>query len=407
MPVKMTEGSPWRNRDVWAISMSAFFADLGYQTVQAGFPLFLVLTLHQPVWEYGLASAISYGGGAVFSYLGARLGDRIGHRRLALSGNSAIPLLSFCALVSNPAWAIGMLSGGWWARNLRSPSRRVMLVEAVPDERRRSDAFGFLHALDVGGGALAGGYLLLAVDHHVAFRWIFVATAIPLILSTLSLSRTTTGRAVPSQRPARSSAEGANPPGARNLLAAAALYGFTFYSAGFPVLTLAQSSGHLSYGVGAFLVLQLASAATGYLLGGRLGRAPAAQLLRLGLFGYGAAGLGAALLAISYGDHLPSVVAFLSVALIGFALGIVETLEPAAMSLIRPGNMTGRGMGALSAARSVGTFSANLVMGLLYALSASLAYGYAAILAATAAVVVLGAVPGLRRWQTGSSPDVQ
>jgi hypothetical protein len=115
-----------------------------------------------------------------------------------------------------------------------------------------------------------------------------------------------------------------------------------------------QSSGRLSYRVGAFLVLQLAAAATGYLLGGHLGKAPAAQLLRLGLFGYGAAGLGAALLAVSCGDHLRGAVAFLSVAL-----------------------------------------------------SASLAYGYAAFLAATAAVVVLGAVPGLRRWQTRSSPDVQ
>jgi hypothetical protein len=40
-------------------------------------------------------------------------------------------------------------------RDLRTPSRRVMLVEAVPDEASRSSAFGFLHALDVGGGALA------------------------------------------------------------------------------------------------------------------------------------------------------------------------------------------------------------------------------------------------------------
>ncbi len=390
--------------------MSAFFADLGYQAVQAGFPLFLVLTLHQPVWEYGLASAISYGGGAVFSYVGARLGDRIGHRRLALAGNSAIPLLSFCALMSNPAWAIGMLTGGWWARNLRSPSRRVMLVEAVPDEKRRADAFGFLHALDVGGGALAAGYLLLAVDHHVAFRWIFVATAFPLVLSTLSLSRATVGRAasgeLPATEPARRKPETGSPPGAGRLLAAAALYGFTFYSAGFPVLTLAQSSGHLTEGVGAFLVLQLTSAAAGYLLGGHLGRSPSAQLLRLGLLGYGGAGLGAALLAVSYGEHLPSAAAFVSVALIGLALGVVETLEPAAMSLLRSGRMTGRGMGALSAARSAGTFSANLAMGLLYALSASLAYGYAALLAAAAAVVVLGAVPGLRRWQTRSDQAV-
>lgn len=53
--------------------------------------LFLVITLRQPVWEYGLASALSYGGGTAFSLAGGRLGDRVGHRSLALAGNSVIP----------------------------------------------------------------------------------------------------------------------------------------------------------------------------------------------------------------------------------------------------------------------------------------------------------------------------
>ncbi|MHB1535229.1 MAG: hypothetical protein ACYC1D_11610 [Acidimicrobiales bacterium] len=59
------------------------------------------------------------------------------------------------------------------------------------------------------------------------------------------------------------------PPGARPLLAAAALYGFTYYSVGFPVLTVAQGSGRLLRGIGAFLVLQATSALTGYVLGWR------------------------------------------------------------------------------------------------------------------------------------------
>jgi len=183
MPRTGARRAPWRTSDVWAISLSACFADLGYQAVLAGFPLFLVITLHQPVWEYGLASALSYGGGALFSLAGGRIGDRIGHRTLALTGNALIPLLSLCALVASPAWAIGLLTGGWWARNLRSPSRRVMLVEAVPDEAHRSSAFGFLHALDVGGGVLAGVYALVALAAHVPFRWIFLGTVIPLALS--------------------------------------------------------------------------------------------------------------------------------------------------------------------------------------------------------------------------------
>jgi len=427
---------PWRTQDVWAISLSAFFADLGYQAVLAGFPLYLVLTLHQPVWEFGLASAVSYGGGAVFSYAGGRIGDRVGHRTLALAGNSFIPLLSLCALVASPAWAIGLLTGGWWARNLRSPSRRVMLVDAVPEERHRSSAFGFLHGLDVGGGALAGVYVLIAVTQHVAFRWIFLATAVPLVVSTLSLSRVKVGRVAaasaprvspgspaapaapaapgppaPPAAPAPRAPSGADhqdmpnpappPPGTRPLLAAAALYGFTFYSVGFPVLTVAQGSGRLVDGLGAFLLLQATSAATGYILGGRLGQGPASQFTRLGLLGYLGAAVGAGLMAAGYGAHLGLAVLYLGVTVIGFSLGIVETLEPTAMSVFRTGAGAGRGMGALSAARSIGTFVANLAMGLLYGLGASYAYGYAAVLATAAGIVVLVSVPSVRIWQEG------
>lgn len=419
----------WRTSDVWSISLSAFFADLGYQAVLAGFPLFLVLGLHQPVWEFGVASAFSYGIGAAFSFVGGRAGDRIGHRRLALIGNSLIPLLSLCALVASPAWAVGLLCGGWWARNLRTPSRRVMLTEAVPDEGDRSSAFGFLHALDVGGGALAGLYVLIAVTQHIAFRWIFLATIAPLILSTVSLSRASTGRlpAETDPQPAASPAGGggpdaraaavsaggppagspgesaqevtAPPPGARALLGAAALYGFTFYSVGFPVLTVAQGSGRLVAGLGAFLVLQATSAATGYLLGGRLGTGPAAQFRRLALLGYLGAAVGAVILAVSYAEGLGLPALLIGAAVIGFALGVVETLEPAAMSVLRSGALAGRGFGALSASRGVGTFAGNLIMGLLYGLGAAAAYGYAAVVAAAAAVIVLGAVPALASWQ--------
>ena len=394
---------PWRNRDVWAISLSAFFADTGYQSVLAGFPLFLVLVLHQPVWEYGLAAALSYGGGALFSVAGGRLGDHFGHRRLALIGNSVIPLLSLSALVASPAAAIGLLSGGWWARNLRTPSRRVMLVEAVPREEDRPPAFGFLHALDVGGGALAGLYVLAAVLAGVAFRWIFLATAVPLALSTLALSRSHTGGKghTPSaaQVPKPAAGHGVAPvlPGARPLLVAAALYGFTYYSVGFPVLTVAQRGHHLAYGIVAFLVFQAVSAATGYVLGPRFGTGLAARFVDLGLLGYVASAFGSALLAAAYAAGLGAAVLILGVGVLGFALGVVETLEPSLMSMLRPGHLAGRAFGALSAARSVGLVVANLALGLLYGVGPAWSYGYASSVAVIAAATILVAVPTVRR----------
>lgn len=404
----MSSGPPsWRNRDVWSISLSAFFADAGYQAVWAGFPLFLVVVLRQPVWEFGVASALAYGGGSLFSLAGARIGDRIGHRRLALLGNSAIPLLSLSALSVSPVAAIGLLCGGWWARNLRSPSRRVMLVEAVPREADRSSAFGFLHALDVGGGAVAGSYVLVGVIAGVSFRWLFLVTMAPLVVSTLALSRARTGRteahdatsaqastSVTSDDPPSSSL-----PGAGALLTAAALYGFTYYSVGFPVLTLAQRGHHLAYGIGAFLIFQGVSAATGYMLGSQFPEGLAGRFANLGVLGYLISALGSAVLAVGYAANAGIAVLMIGVALLGFALGVVETLEPSVMSVLRPGRQAGRGFGALSAARGVGLVVANLALGFLYGLGPAWSYGYAATLAIVAAAVILLAVPAVRAAQ--------
>lgn len=391
----------WRTRDVWAISLSAFFSDTGYQAVWAGFPLFLVLELRQPVWEFGLASALAYGGGTLFAWLGAVLGDRIGHRRVAIGGNALIPLLSLSALWANPALAIGLLCAGWWARNLRTPSRRVMLVEAAPDEADRNSVFGFLHALDIGGGALAGVYVLIAVIEHVAFSWIFLASALPLVVATFSLTFCTTGRAVPKHvQPSRlgsSEPERGRLPGAVPLLAASALFGFTYYSVGFPILTTAQGSGDRAFGIGAFLLFNAVSAATGYLMGPRLGSRIAERFRALGAFGYLFAVVGAVLLAIGDAAHLTVAVLLVGVAALGFSLGIVTTVEPALMSVLRPGRQAGRGFGALGAARSVGLFLGNLIMGFLYARGADWAYGYAAVMGMAATIVVLGAIPAARR----------
>jgi len=391
----------WRTPNVWAISLSAFFSDTGYQAVWAGFPLFLVLDLHQPVWEFGLASALAYGGGTLFAWLGALLGDRIGHRRVAIGGNALIPLLSLSALWANPAVAIGLLCAGWWARNLRSPSRRVMLVEAAPDEADRNSVFGFLHALDIGGGALAGVYVLIAVIEHVAFSWIFLASVLPLAAATFSLTRCSTGRAVPKHvepsDPGPSVSRRTRLPGAVPLLAASALFGFTYYSVGFPILTTAQRSGDRAFGIGAFLLFNAVSAATGYIMGPRLGSGIAERFRALGAFGYLFAVVGAVLLAVGVAAHLTVGVLLVGVAALGFSLGVVTTVEPALMSVLRPGRGAGRGFGALGAARSVGLFLGNLIMGLLYTRGAYWAYGYAAIMGMAATVVVLGAIPAAQR----------
>ena len=261
--------------------------------------------------------------------------------------------------------------------------------------------FGFLHALDIGGGALAGAYVLIAVIEHVEFSWIFLGSVLPLAIATFALTRCTTGRAAARPVDAGHSEPQGAPvqrlPGATPLLAASALFGFTYYSVGFPVLTTAQNSASKAYGIGAFLLFNALSAATGYVVAPRFGNGIAERFRDLGVLGYLVSVSGAVLLAVGYAAHLSVAVLMVGVAALGFSLGVVTTVEPSLMSVLRPGRQAGRGFGSLSAARSVGLVLGNLVMGLLYGLGADWAYGYAAIMGMAAVVIVLAAIPVARR----------
>ena len=76
------------NRNVLLISFSAFFSDMGYQAVLAVLPVLLVLHFHAPVYVYGIIMGISYGLGAFFGYIGGRLSDIYGRKKIAIIGNA-------------------------------------------------------------------------------------------------------------------------------------------------------------------------------------------------------------------------------------------------------------------------------------------------------------------------------
>jgi MFS family permease len=394
LQVPATE-KPWLSRDVLFISLSACFADLGYQSVLAIFPLFLVLTLRQPVWMFGLATAISYGPGAVFALIGGRMADRFGAKRMAISGNILIPLLSLSGLATLPGLAIALFSGGWWARNFRSPPRRTMLTQAVTKEHR-GQAFGFLHALDIGGGFLAALGTMLLVIAGTSFTHIFLLTIVPLLCSTLFLILVHAGGRIAAAAPSGSTAV---PPTAaalinqrvyRRLLLSAALYGFSSFSIGFPILTVDKAHHgtaihNAAWAILSYVVFFGVSAITGLLVGKRI----KGGIRTLALWGYLLGGLAAAGMGLIWYTGINPLLYYPIVGLMGLSLGVIETVEPTIISRLMPSHSTGRGMGALTAMRSLGLFVGNIAMGLLYRFGAQWSYGYAALLAIIAAIVML------------------
>lgn len=274
-------------------------------------------------------------------------------------------------------------------------TQRVMLNEAVLEDRHRTRIFGFLHALDVGGASAAAIFVIIAIQYGVSFRTLFLLTVIPLLISSLMLLRAKTGIPNAQIGPNRSDIKQLardklnRTAGVRAIFISSALYGFTFYSIGFPVLTVAQKTNSNTAGIVAFLVFQGCSAATGYFLAKTLGKTLIRGFMNLGLLGYLVSAFGALALIIDVHFHLGTFGFLGSMVLLGFALGVIETLEPSLVAVLSQGGSIGKGFGNLSASRSVGLFTGNLVMGVLYQLGPSWSYGYSALMATIAAVIMV------------------
>lgn len=280
----------WLNKNILLISFSTFFSDLGYQTVLAVLPVLLVVIYHTPVYIYGITVAISYGFGAVLGYLGGRLADKSGRKKVAVAGNALIPLLSFSGLATSAYEASALFSAGWLSRNFRSPARKALISEEI-NEDNRGRVFAFLNALDVGGGVCSIIILLTLLYLGISLRYIILLTAIPIIIATALLVM------VKEKHTQRRTVHEASGRGAyRGVLLATALYGFSVYSLGFPVLTITQATDMDVPAFASYGLFLLASAVFGYLIGTRKLK----LIPSLGFLGYLLSAIGTFMLGLSY-----------------------------------------------------------------------------------------------------------
>ena len=374
-----------KKRDVLLISLSAFFADMGYQAILAGFPVLLVFVLHEPVYLLGVVYAVTYGGGAVLGFAGGIIGDRIGRKRTAIAGNIFILLLSLVGLATGAVEAAALYIMGWWSRDFRSPSRRAMLSD-VTNKKERRWAFGMLHVFDIGGGAIAVTYLLVLLYLKVPIRTIFILTALPISISTVCLILVR-HRARPMKQKQIIPLKKASGSTLKGILISTALFGFSFYSLGFPILTIAQESNSSILGILSYAIYLAFSAIAGYMIGVYARKLN--MVKGLSVFGYGLAAIASLLIAVSYALGLAITFSYIAIALLGIAVGAIETFEPTIISLLSKKDGEARGMGYLTASRSIGLFTANVGMGLLYEVSPAYSYLYAFVISVTAAATML------------------
>ncbi|MEM3186051.1 MAG: MFS transporter [Conexivisphaerales archaeon] len=388
MDLKPKLRSEWLESNVVLISFSAFFADLGYQAVASVFPLFIVFTLHQPAYIYGILASLSYGIGSLFAILGGKAGDRFGRKKVAIAGNLLIPLMSLSGLLHNLVSSAGLYVAGWWARYTRTPARRALLVE-LSNPNYRAKIFGFLHALDVGGGMLAAAYSILLILDGFHYSIIILITSIPILISSALLFPVKYKKKIaekvetnPKEAEATSSI---NKNIFRIVLISATLFGFTNYALGFPIITISQSAGGKGiYGIAAFAIYLGSSAIGGYLLGSSRIR----PMRGLWSSGYLLAAFASLIIGLSYLYSLPFIMYYTGAAFLGIATGAVETYEPTLISMLSKSETMSTGMGFLSSSRAIGLFTSNIVMGVLYTFSVFDSYLYAATASAVAAAVL-------------------
>ena len=373
----------WLNRNILFISLSAMFADLGYQTIIAGFPILLVLYFGASPTLFGLASALAFGIGSFLGYLGGKIGDIYGNKKIAIIGNLLIPLLSLIGLAVSPIVAISLFCGGWWARNFRTPSRRKLLSDSAR-KSAKTKAFGFLHMLDIGGGMLSIIILLILLNKGLSLRIIFLITAVPILLSTMFLLFVKSPKANQRKRNGNINVSSkGNINAYKGVIIATALYGFSSYSLGFPILTIAKSSTSI-LGIVSYLIYMGISAFTGYLIGLNV----KSIIKVLSFYGYIISAVGSLLLGISYTFNLGLFPMYIGVAILGFGFGVIETLEPTVVSIA---SNTSNSMGFLTASRSLGLFFGNLVMGILYVINPFDSYTYAAAVSIIAGIIIYAA----------------
>jgi MFS family permease len=184
------------NRNVFAMGLTSFFGDMGYEMATALLPGFFAV-LGLPAAALGTIEGVADATSS-FVKLGAGwLSDRLGHRKTIavvgylLSGTSKA---LFAFAYGWPLILIGRVVA-WFGRGIRGPLRDAMLAESVPVETR-GKAFGFHRAGDTAGailGPLIGVGLLTYLSPHSSdpsrpFRIAFLLTLIPGLASALTFA---------------------------------------------------------------------------------------------------------------------------------------------------------------------------------------------------------------------------
>lgn len=393
----------WLNRNVFAMGLTSFLGDAGYEMATALLPGFFAV-LGLPAAALGTIEGVADATSS-FVKLGAGwLSDRLGHRKtIAVAGYflSGTSKALFAFAYNWPLILAGRVIA-WFGRGIRGPLRDAMLAESVPAQTR-GKAFGFHRAGDTAGaiiGPLIGVALLSylgphSVDPSRPFRIAFLLTLIPGLASAVTFAALVHETRKPGSRTSLWASVGTLPRPFGRFLLGVGIFGAGDYSHTLMILAatqlLAPQRGVTRAAAIAGLLYVLHNvlyALTAYPIGALSDKRGRRGLLSVG---YALGAIVALGFAAAFWSRRADIlfIAFLFM-LAGAFVAIQDALEGAMTADLVP-EISKRGVayGVTGSVNGVGDLISSAIVGIVWSIySPILAFAYAAVMMASGAIAI-------------------
>ncbi len=379
----------WFNRNVFAFALTSFLGDFCHEMATSVLPQFMQAIGSSAAalgFIEGIADALSS-----FVKLGAGYhGDKIGHRKRWTVVGYFLTAVSKAIFAFAFAWPLILLgrSIGWLGRGIRSPLRDAMLAESVAPQDR-GKAFGFHRAGDTAGavaGPLAAFGLLswlaghpglvgalekwipsLAGSPGLDFRFIFLLTLVPGVLSVISILMVTEKRRAPNPALELMGALRSMPKDYRLFLVAVGVFGMADFAPTLmilraatvmePQMSLIEASRIATL---LYLLRNVVYALACYPIGALSDRFSRSRYLAVG---YGVA----VITFIGFACGVPSIGWFVVLfGLAGVFIAWEDTIEGLAVRDYVDDTLAGTAYGIMGVVNGVGDFAASFIVGLLW-----------------------------------------
>jgi MFS family permease len=371
----------WLNRTTLGVSLASLFSDISHEMATAVLPAFL-LTIGGGAGTLGLIEGAADGVSSMAKLWGGVMADRSRRRKPLAAAGYLVTAIATAAIGVCASWwqVLFFRVTAWAGRGSRSPARDVLLAEAATADSQ-GKAFGLERAGDALGAVLGPLLSMTLLTLGWEARHLLIWSLVPGALAFLAIG-VLAREALHTPRPAafsvRHELEGVGPR-FRAYLSGVLVFGCGDFSRTMLILYAAQhaSGGLLSLGgaalaVALYVLHNAVSAAAALPLGVLADRVGHGRVITGGYF-FAAATTFAFAIA-------PPTPAALVVLFLGSGLYVAceEVAEKSYAATLLPAGHRGVGMGLLAATNGVGDMLSSALVGGLWSVLDSPAWGFAA-----------------------------